>query len=345
MANITIRDIAKKANVSATTVSRVLNDSGYVKEETKQAILKAIEELNYVPSAVARSLSKSETNTIGVVVPDLSNPFFSDIVRGINNKADETDFTILLMDTNEDHLDKEVRYLKMLKEQRIRGLIITPTSEKTSYSSDYVKLLRSLGVPIVLIDRDIKRSTFDGVFADDYNGSSEAFQVLIDEGHTEIGIIAGPTTSRPGRERLKAYRDTLEANEIAIKDCFIKHGDFKLQSGYELTMEFLNQEEKPTAIFASNNMMGMGCVKAIYAMGLRIPEDISLIVFDGVEIFDIMNLPISVITRPTVRMGELAMEILYDRIMNDPDALDVTRRLTLNTKLVLKGSEKKLVGK
>lgn len=343
MANITIRDIAKKANVSATTVSRVLNESGYVKEETKTAILNAIEELNYVPSAVARSLSKSETNTIGVVVPDLSNPFFSDIVRGINNKADETDFTILLCDTNEDVQDKEVRYLKMLKEQRIRGLIITPTSEENTYSSDYLKLLRSLGVPIVLIDRDIKYSSFDGVFADDYNGSAEGFEVLIKEGHKRIGMLAGPTTSRPGRERLKAYRDSLAAHDMIVDETWIKHGDFKMQSGYDLTVELLNQDEKPTAIFASNNLMGMGCVKAIYAMGLRIPEDISLIVFDSVEIFDIMDLPISVITRPTVKMGELAMEILYDRITSDSEDIDVTRRLTLNTKLVLKGSEKKLV--
>ncbi|MCT4543412.1 MAG: LacI family transcriptional regulator [Vallitalea sp.] len=340
MGNITIRDIAMRANVSSTTVSRVLNNSGYVKDTTKKKILNAIKELNYVPNAVARSLSINKTNIIGVMVPDLNNPFFTEVVQGISNVADENDLNIILCDSNENFLEKEIKYLKMLKEQRIRGLIITPTSEENKYNSMYLSLLEDLGIPIVLVDRDVKHSSFDGVFIDNVKGAHEGTEALIKSGHKYIAIIAGPNTSKPGRDRLVGYKKALNSYDIPIKDKYIMHGNFKLQSGYELTMKLMEMEVPPTAIFSSNNLMTLGCVKALRRLNLKIPEDIALIGFDEIEIFNILDLNISVISRPTHEMGKLAMKILLEKINKESSDDSPTKRLILSPKLLLKGSEK-----
>ncbi|MCT4543422.1 MAG: LacI family transcriptional regulator [Vallitalea sp.] len=341
MANVTIKDIANKANVSSTTVSRVLNNNGYVKDETRKIILDTIKEMNYVPNAIARSLSKCQTNIIGVMVPDLSNPFFSEVVKGISVVADKNDLNIILCDTNENLLDKEIKYLKMLKEQRIRGLIITPTSEDNKYNSEYLTLLEGLGIPIVLVDRDVKHSSFDGVFVDNIKGSFDGTEALIKAGHKKIAIIAGPTTSKPGRDRLRGYKKALLKYNIPIKDEYIVFGDFKMESGYDITKNLLKMEVPPTAIFASNNMMTLGCLKALGHANIRVPEDIAVLGFDEIEDLNILDLNISVVSRPTFKMGRIAMEILREKIeVNPTKNISASQRLTLTPKLVLKGSER-----
>ncbi|GMQ63698.1 LacI family DNA-binding transcriptional regulator [Vallitalea maricola] len=340
IAPITISDIAKKSKVSVATVSRVLNDSDKVKEQTKEKVLKAINELNYAPSDIARSLSRNITNTIGVVVPDINNPFFGQVIKGISSVTDKNDLYMLLCDTDENE-EKEMKFIEMLKRQRIRGLIITPTADNDKFNAKYLSILENLNVPVVLLDRDVKYSKFDGVFLDSISGTYDAIECFIKEGHRKIAIISGPLSSKPGRDRLRGYKKALTMNGIEIDDRYIFYGDFRLESGYELSQEILKMEDPPTAIFVSNNMMNLGCIKALTEANVRIPEDMALIGFDEIELLNIMNMDISVVSRPTAQMGEVAMKILLDRLNEQKIDNQDTKRIILLPTLILRGSEKK----
>lgn len=332
-----IRDIARAAKVSSTTVSRVLNGTGYVKDETKSAVLKIIKELNYTPSAVARSLSRNQTNTIGVLVPDIENPFFGQVIKGISSLADERNLNIILCDTNED-ISKEIKFLKMLKEQRILGIIVTPTNDTNEVNNEQLSVLENMGIPIVLVDRDVKHSNFDGVFIDNIRGAYEATSALINEGHRKIAIITGPITAKPGRDRLTGYKKALRMNDIKLNEEYLFYGDFKLDSGYQCTQEILKMEDRPTAILVCNNMMNLGSIKAMYENKLRIPQDMAIIGFDEVQMLDVVGLNISVVSRPNVDMGKTAMELLLKKL--DTKEHTSTVRITLLSNLLLKGSEK-----
>lgn len=334
---ITIKDIAERAEVSQATVSRVLNNSEFVKDEKKERVLNAIKELNYVPNSLARSLSTNKSNTIGVVVPDVHNPFFGEVIKGIATVADEEDINIILCDTDE-NMDKEFKALEMLKKQRVQGIIITPTSDKNEFNSEYLETLENMGMPIVLIDRDVKYSNFDGVFLDNINGAFEATNALIKEGHKKIAVIAGPQTSKPGRDRLRGYKKAMLMNKLDVDEKYIFYGDFKQESSYKITKEIINMEDKPTAIFVCNNMMNLGCMKALFEENIKIPEDMALIGFDEIEILNVLNFKISAVSRPTSEMGRVAMNMFLDKLKNKEDMQ--TKRITLSPQLILRGSEK-----
>lgn len=332
-----IRDIARAAGVSSATVSRVINNSGYIKEETRKAVLKAIEDLDYIPSAVARSLSKNQTNIIGVIVPDINNPFFGEVIKGISTIADEKNLNIILCNTNDDG-PKEIRSLKMLKEQRILGIIAVPTNDIDEVNNEYLNILENMGTPIVLVDRDVKHSNFDGIFIDNIKGAFDATNTLIKEGHRKIAIITGPISSKPGRDRLSGYKKSLSFNKLDVLEKYIFYGDFKFESGYKYAKEIFNMEDKPTAILVCNNLMNLGVIKVIFENNIMIPNDIAIIGFDEIQTLDVLGLNISVVSPPAIEMGKSAMELLLKK-MNKKDHLS-TNRVFLIPSLLLKGSEK-----
>lgn len=334
---VTIKDIAEKSGVSLATVSRVINNSGYVKQETREVIMKTIRDLDYTPNAVARSLSKSETNIIGVVVPDINNPFFGEVIKAISATADRENLNIILYDTDE-NINKEFKALKLLKEQRIQGVIITPTADNNEFNSEHLSMLESMGIPIVLIDRDVKYSNFDGVFIDNIKGAYEGTEALIKAGHKKIAIISGPLTSKPGRDRFRGYEKAMIMNRVAVDSKYVFYGDFKLDSGYNITKEILKMKDRPTAIFVCNNMMNLGCIKALYEKGMKIPEDIALVGFDELELLNVLGLKVSVISRPTAEMGRVAMNILIDKLKNKNS--NQIKRIILSPELIIRGSER-----
>lgn len=336
---VTISDIAKEAGVSQATVSRVLNQSGYVKEETRKKILNVIEKLNYSPSAIARSLSTNKTNTIGVVVPDINNPFFGEVIKGISEVADKHGLNIILCDTDES-MEKEVKALKVLKEQRIQGVIITPSSAEDEFNSEYLSVLENIGIPIVLVDGHVKYSTFSGVFADNIKGSFEGTEALIKNGHTKIAIITGRMNSRPAQDRLTGYKKALAMNGIDIEDKYIFIGDYKQSGGYQLTKEILKMDDRPTAIFVSSNMMTLGCVQALVEEKVKIPEDMAVIGFDNVEVLNIAGMNISYINGPNKEMGKRGMELLINALNNKGKS--EMKTIILAPELILNGSEKRL---
>ncbi|MCK4551943.1 MAG: LacI family DNA-binding transcriptional regulator [Tenericutes bacterium] len=333
------KDIAIEAGVSVATVSRVMNQSGYVKDETKNKVLEAFKALANKDKMFGQSILNRKIKIIGVVIPDISNPFFGEVIKGISRIADKYSASLLVCNT-EELLEKELRYLDLFKTNNIVGLIITPKTDQVGYNSKYLYQLEDLGVPIVLLDRGINISHFNSVFVNNVSGAFDAINALISEGHKDIAIISGPMSSKPGRERFYGYENALRGNDMKVNDDFVFFGDFKLESGYEITKKILQMKNRPTAIFASNNMMALGCVKAIVESKLSIPNDIAFISFDDVEMFEIMNLNISTVSRPTQLMGEVAAEMLFELIENNQVKNTSIKEILLETKLVLRGSEK-----
>lgn len=341
---LTIKDIAKMAHVSQATVSRVLNHSAPVREETRKVIEQIISENHYSPNVMARGLSMNQSDTIGVVVPDICNPFFCEVIKGISAVADQHDLRIILCDTDENS-KKEAEFLVNLKQQKVRGIIITPISETNEFNSQYLNLLESIGTPIVLVDRDVKYSNFDGVFIDNIKGAFDAVSALLHEGHRKIAIIAGPKTSKPGRDRLRGYYKAFEMNDIPVDEQMIYYGDFHQESGYNLARKIMEGPDRPTAIFSCNNLMTLGVLKALREGNCIIPDDVSLIGFDQMELLDILGYPISCIARQSDEMGKIAMNLLMERLEEESGAGadakgDATRRITLIPQLILRGSEK-----
>lgn len=338
---VTISDIAKKANVSSATVSRVLNSSGYVKEDTKKRIQAVIKEMNYTPSAIARSLSKSETNTIGVIVPDITNSYFGEIIKGISEIAEKNNLNIILFNTD-NYLEKEIRALNVLKEQRIKGIIMTPGFGEEKFNDDYIKTISNLNIPIVLVSADVKFTNLNGVFVDNIKGSFDATQLLIKEGHTKVGIITGLLSAEPSIDRLIGYKKALEANNIEINDKYILNGDFKLDRAYELTKRLIEEKDHPTALVVCSNMMTMGVIKALNEKNKNIPTDLSIIGFDKIDFLDMVGLNITYMEDCPIELGRSSMKMLCEIIYNSNDEDNNIKRLTIAPKIVIRGSEKKL---
>jgi LacI family transcriptional regulator len=334
---VTISDIAKQAKVSHATVSRVLNDSGYVKDETREKILKVIKDLNYTPSAIARSLSTSKTNTIGVIVPDINNLFFGEIIKGITEIADAHNLNIILCDTDEDK-DKELKAINVLKQQRIQGLIITPTFYKNSGNSENLNTLKNLGIPIILIDGHVEYLDFSGVFIDHIKGAYDGTAALIEAGHRKVAIITGDMKSRPAKERLLGYEKALEANNIPIDNEYIFYGDYTHQTAYKITKEILKMDNRPTAIFVSSNTMILGCIKAFYEEKISIPKDMAIIGFDKVDVLNIIGMNISFINGPSIELGRIGMKMLLENL-NSKEHTEIKRQ-TILPEILLNGSEK-----
>ncbi len=333
------KDIAAKSKVSVATVSRVMNQSGYVKEETKKKVLKAFNELVNQDRILKKTIANNKTNIIGVIIPDISNPFFGEVIKGISDIADRHNASLLVCNT-EEKLEKELKYLEVFKSHNVMGLIITPKTDQLDYNSKYLYQLDVLNVPIVLLDRGINLSNFNSVFINNTAGSFNAVNALIKAGHQDIAIISGPMSSKPGRERYYGYENALRENNIEMNADYVYYGDFLLDSGYEITKQILKLPKRPTAIFAANNMMAKGCVKALMEAKMKIPEDMAFISFDDVDMFEIMDMNISTVSRPTEEMGSVAAEMLFDLIENKNKRPKSVQEVVLETKVVLRGSEK-----
>jgi len=334
----TIYDVAQHAGVSLSTVSRVINNSGYVKQETRDKIQNAIDALNYIPSSAARNLSKNESNNIAVVIPDITNPFFSEVIKGITKELDKTDFDLIFYNTNE-NIQKELHALQAIIKNRVRGLIITPIMEASQESKALLKNIQEMGIPIVLIDRDICGLNCDGVFVDNVAGAYEATKLLLNENHRRIAIIHGPTSSIPGRDRLKGYLDAYQSVNVIPPRSLQYTGNFMYESGVEATRKILKSKKRPTAIFCCNNLMTLGCLSVLKENNLKIPDDIAIVGFDELSLYDVITNPITVVSRATTEMGALAVHTLLGRIRQSTE-LAAVNRIILQPHLKIRGSEK-----
>lgn len=334
----TIRDVAAAAGVSPATVSRVLNGTSYASDSAKQRVLSAIGELGYSPSVLASSLSKKRSPIIGVIIPDICNSFFSQIILAASKAAEEQDYRLILCNTN-DQLRQEANALNDMMSYRASGIIITPMSEAAENNGRLLRDVQASGIPIVFVDREMKNVACDGVFIDNTRSSCEATRLLIAQGHRKIAIIAGPQDTIPGRERMQGYLRAMREAGLVPRPQHIVIGDFRDQSSFQATLRLLSGEDRPTAIFSCNNLMTVGCLRALRSLGLSVPEDLALVGFDDVEMLDILGFPLTVVSRATSEMGAIAMRLLLERI-KAPGADAPFQRVVLQSHLKIAGSEK-----
>ncbi|WP_040204111.1 LacI family DNA-binding transcriptional regulator [Neobacillus jeddahensis] len=304
-----IQDVARLADVSIATVSRVINNQGGVRKQTEERILKAIEELGYIRNAAARTMKSRETKTIGVIVPDIKNPFFPLVMAGIEQKAREKDYFTILSSTNESPIVEE-KIIKNFIERGVDGVIITTANE----NGGHLKLLKEQNIPVVAVDRIIKSFDVDTVLVDNVKGAYQAVQHLILQGHRNIAIICGPQNTTPGFERYIGYKKALEDYNIPLDESLVVQGDFGEQSGYLATKRLRDLRQRPTAIFSSNNLMTIGCMKALEELNWKLGEEVSFIGFDDVDIATFLNPKLTVVARPMNTVGEIAFMFLYERI-------------------------------
>ncbi|MGO0062681.1 LacI family DNA-binding transcriptional regulator [Brevibacillus fluminis] len=327
----TIEDVAKLADVSIATVSRVINRQGGVRKKTEDRILAAIEELNYIPNAVARSMVKKKTKTIGVIIPDVNNPFFPEVVSGIEQKARENGYFTMLCNTNES-AETERELLQILMERSVDGLIITTADE----AGDQLQAAIDAKIPIVAVDRSVKRFEVDTVLVGNVDGAYQATRHLILQGHKKIAIICGPQHTTPGYERFVGYKRALDDYRIELDERLVLYGDFKEPSGNSLTRRLFMQEDRPTAIFACNNLMTMGSIKALHELGWKLGEEVSFIGFDDVDIATFVNPPLTVVSRPMRKLGEVAFDILHERMTAQAEG--AKRHYVLSPELLIRQS-------
>jgi LacI family transcriptional regulator len=337
---ITIKDIAKEAGVSKSTVSRVLNNTGYVNEETRKKIEDVIEKNNYLPSAMARNLSKKETNTIGVVIPEIDNAFFGEILKGITEIVDQNNFNIIYCNTN-NNAAKEEKALRMLEENRVKGVIITPAVDysEPDAANKLRRLLNNLRVPVVVVDREIENFHWDGVFYENFQSAYCATEVLIKEGHKKIGIITGDMDLKLGKDRFKGFIKAMEDYKIPIYDKYIYSGNFSIETAYQLSKAMFESNDLPDAIFTCSNRTNLGLIKAATEKKIKFGRDISAIGIDHVDVLDILGYNFSYVTRDTIEMGRVAMNMLVDRFKFPNKQRNIC---IMGYKLVLKGSEKRI---
>jgi len=308
---VTISDVAEKAKVSRATVSHVINNTRYVSDETRHKVEKVISELGYRPNVLARSLRSGQTHTLGLIVPDSSNTFFAEISREIEISAFEAGYSVILCNSNEDP-QREKLYIDVLTEKQVDGIILVSTCGQINT----LRGLKKLQIPVALLDRDIKNLSLDTVLVDNKNGGLLATNHLISLGHQRIGFITGPSDANPSAERLTGYKQALRENGIPFEKELIRYGDFTAPSGRLKAIELISLSNPPTAIFAGNDMMAIGVLRAATEKGLHVPEDIALIGFDDIELAAFTNPPLTTIAQPKLEMGKTITELLIQRIKN-----------------------------
>ena len=329
----TIYDVAKRAGVSSMTVSRVINGKRDVKPETREKVLKAIEEIGYVPNSLARSFVLQKTKSIGLVITDITNPFFTTLARGVEDTAMKNQFSVIFCNTDENP-EKELLYLEVLARKRIDGVILASASGKRSP----LKSLLIKNIPIVLIDRDIEGlDDLDVVKGDSVQGAYLLTKHLISLGHRRIGIIVGNRNISTAEERVEGYKRALAESGIPVDESLIKFSQYSRDGGYNSTKELLSLEDRPTAIFGGNNFIAIGSLVAIRELGLKVPEDIALVSFDDIESLSQVYPFLTVVTQPAYSMGVIAAELLIRRI-EGRDKIEERRKVILQPELIVRES-------
>ncbi|HRU31961.1 MAG TPA: LacI family DNA-binding transcriptional regulator [bacterium] len=331
----TIKDVAEKAGVSVMTVSRVINNNKYVSQETREKVEQAMEELGYIPNALAHGLITKKTHVLGLIVSDITNPFFTTIARGVEDTAIKNGFNTILCNSDED-VEKEERYIELLLRKRVEGIILSPAD---CDKRRRIEQIISRKIPLVLIDRRISGLQIDRVYSDSINGAYELTKYLIDLGHRRIGIIIGPRRISTAVDRVEGYKRALQEEGISMEEELIRWGKkYSREDGYLNAIELLTLEHPPTAIFGGNRLITVGILRAIRELKLRIPDDISVVSFDEVEDISVTNPFLTVISQNSYVMGVVATEQLLERIRGNNKSPEDLQKIVLQPRLVIRKS-------
>jgi LacI family transcriptional regulator len=304
----TLHDVARVAGVSIATVSATINQAAYVSPALQERVRKAVAEVGYHPDAIARSLKTRTTKTLGLIISDISNPFFTSLIRGVEDAASARGYTLILCNTDE-RLEKERAYVHLLRSRRVDGVIMAPVGG----AEDYVDFQTVVGAPVVFIDRRVPARA-DVVVVDNALGAREVVRYLLGLGHRRIGVITGLPKISTSEERLAGYQDTLREAGLHSDSALLKVGYSRLEGGYQAALELLALQDPPSAIFATNNLMAIGLMRAVAERGLHCPRDISVACFDDFEWASVFHPRLTTVAQPTYEMGSKAAELLLTRL-------------------------------
>jgi DNA-binding LacI/PurR family transcriptional regulator len=326
----TMNDVARVANVSIATVSHVINGTRFVSAERVERVHDAMRELGYVPDATARSLRIGRTDTIGLVVPDNSNPFFAALARWIEEAGFESGYTTILANSNE-RPDREHRYVSTLVSKRVDGLILSPSRGDHSTLS---RLLQNANLPVVVVDRDAALPNADVVLYDNEGGSQEATKYLIELGHRSIACVAGPADASSATDRAAGFRKAIA--DAGLPEQPVVEADFHFTGGREATARLLDTGHRFTALFAANDLMAAGAVRELHSRGISVPGDISVVGFDDAPLAEMVFPALTTMRQPLEDMAHAAVSLLLSRVTSGDGGAPV--RKILATSLVVRES-------
>jgi len=326
-----MKDVARLAGVSTSTVSHVINNNRFVSDGVREKVEQAIRHLNYAPSALARSLKINQTHTIGMLLTTSSNPFYAEVVRGVEESCYQRGYSLILCNTAGDE-ERMNRSLETLMQKRVDGLVIMCT-ESHLPSADILN--RYPSIPTVMMDWAPFEGRGDIIQDNALLGGELATQHLIDSGYTRIACIAGPQDKTPARMRLEGFRNAMAKSGLEIMPGYVVSGDFEFQGGYNGMVELLALETPPEAVFTSNDAMAVGVYHALYQAGLQVPQQMAVMGYDDIELARYLSPPLSTVHQPKDALGELAIDTLIHRL-REPDASQQT--LVLTPELVVRGS-------
>ena len=327
---VTIEDVAKHAGVSDATVSRVLSNKPHVREEVRSRVLSSVAELGYQPSRVARSLRAQRSQTIGLIISDIQNPFFTALVRAVEDVANANEHAIFLCNTDE-NIEKEKVYIDLMQAEHVAGVLITPTRE----AGGSTRKLLDANIPVVVVDRYVSDVEVDTVVVDNVRGAYSVVQHLIDMGHRRIGAVLGFPRITTGRERLEGYLQALSKNGIHADPDLIQDNTPNQHWGYKLTEKLLSLPEPPSAIFTGNVLLTIGALRAIHDKGLIIPRDVALAAYDETDWASLVVPALTTVEQPTYELGKVAAELLLKRMQ---DNTRLRQKIVLQTKLHIRQS-------
>jgi LacI family transcriptional regulator len=326
----TMKQVAEKARVSTTTVSHVINNTRVVSEDARERVLSVINELRYIPSAVARSLKNDKTHTLGMMIPNNSNPYFAEIIQGIEDESFKLGYNIILCNSYDDP-KKQAAYTRVLMEKRIDGLILVSSGTDDELN----QLLNDEGIPKVLVDREVPGLIADFIEADHEQGGYLATKYLLDLGHRDIACVAGPQNLLLSSDRVHGYRRALQEAGVPFHDAFLTHSDFTSQGGFDAMQQLLALPKRPSAIFLSNDLMAIGGLCAAQQAGVRIPEQLSIMGYDDIALASFSTPRLTTIAQPKYEIGVRTAQVIVARIRN---AELPWQREMLRTKLVVRQS-------
>lgn len=327
----TIKDIARLARVSTATVSYVLNGTRTVSPERHQRVTAAIAELQYRPNAVAQSLRRKQTRTIGLVIPDNSNPFFAEVAKGVEDAGYEAGVSVILCNSDSS-FDRELRYMELLQDKRVDGVIFIATTAKAGH----IRALAAAGVPLVTFYRQLPELDVDTLVVDNLGGGYLATRHLIELGHTAIACVAPASTASPSSLRVKGFRQAMAEAGLPVDEALIYHGDNRFSGGKEAGAHLLDTGKPFTAIFAGNDVMAIGVLRTLQEQGRRVPADISVIGFDGISLGAYVTPALTSVVQPRYEAGQTAFKLLLERMRDGYSGPQ--RAITLETRLEVRDS-------
>ncbi|SDN25253.1 transcriptional regulator, LacI family [Allokutzneria albata] len=324
----TMKDVARRAGVSTATVSRVLNGHSAPTPETRARVLAAVDALEYRPNVLARSLRVHSTQTLGLVISDLLNPFFAEIARAVEDEARKHGYVVIFGNADE-NVEQQERYVRTLLDRRVDGLLVCPATDDDGWVSE----VSARNVPLVLLDRRIDVGGAPVVYADGAAALRELATHLVKLGHRRIGVISGPEDTSTGRERLHAFNDALRTLGHPLSPDLVTHGDFRRRSGADAASWLLGRPEPPTVLVAMDNLMGLGALEELRRLGRRIPDEVGLAIYDDQPWFPLFEPAITVVAQPTEEMGGAAVRSLLALINGEQPA-----EVHLDARLIVRAS-------